>query len=43
LEREIVMIVHRDLLLIVTLAGTGNINQLVGDYTNPTLKPAAAD
>ncbi len=27
------MIVHRDLLLIVTLAGTGNINQLVGDYT----------
>ena len=23
-------------------AGTGNINQLVGDYTNPILKPEAA-
>jgi hypothetical protein len=23
--------------------GTGNINQLVGDYTNPILKPAAAE
>jgi hypothetical protein len=23
--------------------GTGNINQLVGDYTNPILKPGAAE
>ena len=23
--------------------GTGNINQLVGDYTNPILKPEAAE
>ena len=24
-------------------AGTGNVNQLVGDYTNPILKPEAAE
>ena len=26
-----------------TATGTGNINQLVGDYTNPILKPEAAE